>query len=111
MPYALLQNKQGKYVYPSVETVAAAAATKPHVSATDFSIVDTDCPQCYPVSGYSWVILYQKPADPQRAKVLKQIMDWLVTEAQPIAKTVQYVPLPENVQKQAQEVLSQMQSQ
>lgn len=109
MPYALLQNKQGKYLYPSITTVAAAAATKPQVSATDFSIVDTDCPQCYPISGYSWVILYQKPADAQRGKVLRQIMDWLVTKAQPIAKTIRYVPLPENVQKQAQEVLSQMQ--
>lgn len=109
MPYALLQNKQGKYLYPSIDTVAAAAATKPNVSATDFSIVEADCAECYPISGYSWVLLYQKPADPKRGELLKQIMDWLVTKAQPIAKTVSYVPLPENVQTQAQQVLSQMQ--
>jgi phosphate transport system substrate-binding protein len=108
MPYALLQNKQGKYVYPSIVTVAAAAATKPNVSATDFSIVDSNCAKCYPVSGYSWVILYQKPADATRGKLVKGIMNWLVTAAQPIAKTVQYVPLPANVQKQAQQVLSEM---
>jgi phosphate transport system substrate-binding protein len=109
MPYALLQNKAGEYLYPSIDTVAAAAATKPNVSATDFSIVDTDCAECYPISGYSWVILYQKPADPRRGKFLNQIMNWLVTDGQSIAKTVQYVPLPENVKKQAQQVLSQMQ--
>jgi phosphate transport system substrate-binding protein len=109
MPYALLQNKAGKYIYPSVDTVAAAAATKPNVSATDFSIVDTGCAECYPISGYSWVILYKKPTDPQRGKLLNQIMNWLVTEGQPIAKTIQYVPLPENVKKRAQQVLSQMQ--
>jgi phosphate transport system substrate-binding protein len=107
MPYASLQNKAGKYVYPSIDTVAAAAATKP-VSATDFSIVDGDCAECYPISGYSWVVVYKKPADPQRGKLLNQIMNWLVTAGQPIAKTVQYVLLPENVKKQAQEVLSQM---
>ncbi len=109
MPYALLQNKQGKYLYPDIATVAAAAATKPNVSSTDFSIVDSDCAQCYPISGYSWVMLYQKPADAQRGKLLKEIMDWLVTKAQPIAKTVEYVPLPVNVQQQAQNVVSQMQ--
>lgn len=109
MPYALLQNKAGDYLYPSINTVAAAAATKPNVSATDFSIVDTDCAECYPISGYSWVILYKKPADLQRGKLLNQIMNWLVTEGQPIAKTVQYVPLPESVKKQTQQVLSQMQ--
>jgi phosphate transport system substrate-binding protein len=109
MPYALLQNRAGKYLYPSIDTVAAAAATKPNVSATDYSIVDTNCAECYPISGYSWLILYKKPADPRRGKLLNQIMNWLVTEGQPIAKTVQYVPLPENVKKQAQQVLSQMQ--
>ena len=109
MDYAQVQNKAGTYVYPSIETVTAAAATKPNVSATDFSIVDADCPQCYPVSGYSWVMLYQKPQDAARGKQLKEIMTWLATDAQPIAKTVDYVPLPDNVQKQALGVIGQMQ--
>jgi phosphate transport system substrate-binding protein len=109
MPYALLQNKAGKYLYPSINTVAAAAATKPNVSATDFSIVDMDCAECYPISGYSWVILYKNPGDLQRGKLLNQIMNWLVTEGQPIAKTVHYVPLPESIKEQAQQILSQMQ--
>jgi phosphate transport system substrate-binding protein len=108
MAYAQIQNKAGTYVYPSVDTVAAAAATKPSVSATDFSIVDAACAQCYPISGYSWVMLYKSPADPARGKLLKEIMTWLATEAQPIAKTVDYVPLPDNVQKQALNVLGQM---
>jgi phosphate transport system substrate-binding protein len=108
MAYAQVRNKAGKYLYPSVATVAAAAATKPNVSATDFSIVDTACAQCYPVSGYSWVMLYKKPQDPARGNLVKQIMSWLATQAQPIAKTVDYVPLPANVQKQALNVLRQM---
>lgn len=108
MPFAQLQNKAGKYVFPTIATVAAAAATKPNVSATDFSIVDSVCEDCYPISGYSWVLLYEKPHDPARARLIKEIMTWLVTQAQPIAKTVDYVPLPENVQKQALTVIGQM---
>jgi phosphate transport system substrate-binding protein len=109
MAYAQVQNKAGTYVYPSIDTVTAAAATKPNVSATDFSIVDADCPQCYPISGYSWLMLYQKPQDAARGKQLKDIMTWLATDAQPIAKTVDYVPLPDNVQKEALGVIGQMQ--
>jgi len=109
LTYAQVQNKAGTYLYPAVDTVAAAAATKPNVSSTDFSIVDTACAQCYAISGYSWVMLYKTPADPARAKLVKEIMTWLATSAQPIAKTVDYVPLPDNVQKQALSVLSQMQ--
>ncbi|HUZ73083.1 MAG TPA: phosphate ABC transporter substrate-binding protein PstS [Stellaceae bacterium] len=109
MTYAMLQNKDGKYLYPTIPTVRAAAATKPNVSSTDFSIVDTGCAECYPISGYSWVILYKKPADAERAAFVKQIMNWLVTGGQSLAESVDYVPLPPNVQKQAQEVLAQMQ--
>jgi len=108
MTYALLQNKAGKYVYPDLATVAAAAATKTELSPTDFSIVDAAGQDCYPVSGYSWVVLYRAPRDAQRGALVRQIMTWLVAEAQPIAKTVDYVPLPDNVQKQAEEVLGQV---
>ena len=109
MTYALLENKAGKFLYPDIETVAAAAATKPDVSSTDFSIVDASGPDCYPISGYSWVLLYKKPGDPQRGALVKEIMEWLVTAGQPIAKTVDYVPLPANVQQQAETILKQMQ--
>ncbi len=109
MPYALLENQAGKYLYPTIATVAAAAATKPNVSSTDFSIVNAACAECYPVSGYSWVLLYQKPDDPKRAALLKDVMSWLVTAAQPLTATVGYVPLPDDVQQQALHVLGQMQ--
>jgi phosphate transport system substrate-binding protein len=109
MTYALLQNKAGHWVYPSIATVAAAAATKPDVSATNFSIVDSACAECYPISGYSWVVLYQKPSDAERAAIVKPLMSWLVTAAQPIAKTVDYVPLPKNVQETALQVIGEMQ--
>lgn len=108
MPYALLKNKAGKYLYPDIATVAAAAATKPDVTSTNFSIVDSACPDCYPISGYSWVLLYKTPDNAQRGTLVKQIMDWMVTKGQPIAKTIDYVPLPANVQKQAETILDQM---
>lgn len=110
MPYAQVENKTGKYVYPSIETVADAAATKPEVSATDFSIVDASGADSYPISGYSWIMLYEKPSDAARAKLVKQTLEWLVTKGQSVAKSVDYVPLPDNVQKQALKVIAQMQA-
>jgi phosphate transport system substrate-binding protein len=108
MTYARVQNRSGKYVYPSIETVAAAAATKPEVSATDFSIVNAPGANSYPISGYSWIMLYGKPSNPARAKLLLNVMKWLVTKAQVLAKSVHYVPLPHNVQQHALKVISQM---
>ncbi|MGC1342618.1 MAG: phosphate ABC transporter substrate-binding protein PstS [Candidatus Binataceae bacterium] len=110
MTYAQVENKAGTFVYPSIETVADAAASKPGVNATDFSIVDAAGANSYPISGYSWVMLYEKPSDAARAKLVKQTLEWLVTKGQSVAKSVDYVPLPDNVQKQALKVISQMQA-
>jgi len=108
MPAALLENKAGKWVACEPDTVAAAAASKPEVTATNFSIVDAAGENSYPLSGYSWIVVYKKPAD--RAKALYDVLSWLVgTQGQSNAKSVDYVPLPRNVQTAAQATLNQMQ--
>jgi phosphate transport system substrate-binding protein len=110
MPAATLQNRAGKWVACSQDTVAAAAASKPEVSPTNFSIVDAPEANSYPISGYSWIVVYRKPADPNRAKMLYEILSWLVgSQGQANAKSVDYVPLPENVQAAAKRTLNQMQ--
>lgn len=110
MPAATLQNRAGKWVTCSPETVAAAAATKPKVSPTDFSIVDSPGANSYPVSGYSWIVVYKDQSDKNRAKVLYDVLAWLVgPSGQSNAKSVNYVPLPTNVQNAASSTLRQMQ--
>ncbi len=110
MPAALLQNRAGKWVACSTETVAAAAASKPEVTATNFSIVDAAGENSYPISGYSWIVVYKKPADASRAKLLYAVLSWLVGPAgQSNAQSVDYVPLPHNVQDAAAATLKQMQ--
>jgi phosphate transport system substrate-binding protein len=108
MTYAKVENRAGKFVSPSIATVKAAAATKPSVNAQDFSIVNAPGAESYPISGYSWVILYEKQSDAQRGAMTKKLMDWLVTKGQALAEKVDYVPLPPNVQKEALKVLAEM---
>lgn len=108
MSQAMVQNKAGKYSFCTLDHVKVAAATKPNVSATDFSIVDTAAPQAWPISGYSWVVVYRNPTDKARAKMVKDVLTWLVTKGQPIAGTLDYVPLPENVQRTALSTLAKI---
>jgi phosphate transport system substrate-binding protein len=110
MDAALLQNRTGKWVAISPESVAAAAATKPEVSATNFSIVDAAGAGSWPVSGYSWVVVYKDQSNKDRAKTLYDVLSWLVgSDGQSNAKSVDYVPLPRNVQATAQRTLNAMQ--
>ncbi len=108
MQAATLENKAGKWIDCTPGTVAAAAASKPEVSATNFSIVDSSAAGGYPISGYSWVVVYKKPE--ARAKELYNVLSWLVgSQGQENAKSVDYVPLPRNVQDAAAATLRQMQ--
>jgi phosphate transport system substrate-binding protein len=110
MDAAMLQNKAGKWVSVSPESVAAAAASKPEVSATNFSIVDAGGAGSWPISGYSWVVVYKEQPNKDRAKTLFNVLSWLVgSQGQENAKSVDYVPLPHNVQETASHTLNQMQ--
>jgi phosphate transport system substrate-binding protein len=74
--YAAIQNKAGEYVLPSIDSIKAAAAQKPEVSATDFSITDMGGKDSYPIAGYSWIMVWKNQADPARGKQLADMLKW-----------------------------------
>jgi phosphate transport system substrate-binding protein len=65
LPFAALRNQAGTYVTPTAQTVAADAARKPAITPTDFSIVNQPGTASYPISGYSWALVYtRQPSQP-----------------------------------------------
>jgi phosphate transport system substrate-binding protein len=110
MTAAMIENRTGRWVAGTPDTVSAAAATKPEVSSTNYSIVDAPGANSYPIAGYSWVVVYRRPADAARGKALYNVLSWLVgPDGQANAKSVDYVPLPRNIQATALATLHQMQ--
>jgi phosphate transport system substrate-binding protein len=108
MTQASLINSAGKALFCTPRTVQAAAESKPDVTSTDFSIVDRKGDRAWPISGYTWAMLYLEPTDKSRAKLTHDVMEWTVTEGQSIAASVDYVPLPEAVQANAKKSLAQI---
>lgn len=109
MTQAVLENAAGKFVSDSAAGVRIAASTKSNLSAQNFSIVNMKCAGCYPIAGYSWVVVYRRPQDASRAKPLQQVLTWLTgPAAQKTAGDLGYVPLPENVQALARKTLATM---
>jgi len=107
---AAIQNQGGNFVNCALDTVRAAAAAKPQVKASNFSIVNQDGARSYPISGYSWVIVYKSYSDKVRARMIHDVLEYLVSSTtQQVAGSLRYVPLPENVQATAHNVLKEMQ--
>jgi phosphate transport system substrate-binding protein len=108
LPYAFVQNRSGAFVPPFAANVAADASVKQGLSASDFSIVDGPGPQSYPISGYSWALLYARQANSVTGTALVNLVDWLTHAGQPVAGANYYVPLPPAIQGLAQATLKEV---
>lgn len=108
--YCQMQNAAGQWLYPSLQTVAADASQKPNVTATDFSIVNQQGTNSYPISGYSWVLAYADQPNVSKGQTLAKVLDWLTHAGQAQAQTIDYVPLPANIQALARQTIMQITS-
>jgi phosphate transport system substrate-binding protein len=75
-PAAAIRNQAGRYVIPSTQTVAADAAQKPDITPADFSIVNQPGAASYPISGYSWALIYTRQHNQTTGQALVTMLDW-----------------------------------
>ena len=108
LPFAALRNQAGNYVTPSAQTVAAAAAQKPRITPADFSIVNQPGATSYPISGYSWALVYTHQTSQATGQELVTMLDWLTHSGQADAAANGYVPLPAQIQQLARTMLQQI---
>lgn len=108
LPFAAIRNQAGNYVTPSTRTVAAAAAEKPHITPADFSIVNQPGTSSYPISGYSWALVYTHQPSQATGQKLVTMLDWLTHSGQAYAAANGYVPLPPQIQQLAHAMLQQI---
>jgi len=108
LPFAAIRNQAGNYVTPSAQTVAADAAQKPAITPTDFSIVNQPGADSYPISGYSWALIYTHQPNQTRGQALIARLDWLSHAGQAYAAANGYVPLPADIRQLAATMLQQV---
>lgn len=98
IPYAFVQNQKGEYILPSSATISAAASGEIPTD-TRTSITNADAYGAYPISTFTWMIIYKEQNYSDRTKeqaiatldLLKYILS---DEAQNITSEVHYAPLP-----------------
>ncbi len=62
----------------------------------------------YPISGYSWALVYTRQPDQATGQALVAMLDWLTHDGQAYAAANGYVPLPPQVQQLARTMLQQI---
>ena len=97
--FAAVQNAKGEFVKASPESVTNAASAAAASMPADFrvSITNAEGAGAYPISSFTWVLLYETPQDTTKSRVMVDFMKWALTDGQNFATDLGYAPLPKNV--------------
>ncbi|MGQ9845207.1 MAG: phosphate ABC transporter substrate-binding protein PstS [Caldisericia bacterium] len=109
MTYGLIKNKSGNFIQPNLASISKSASVN-IPKDTRVSIVDTDNPEGYPISSFTWIIVYKEQnyggRDLGRAKALVNLLKWMNSEAQDYNEQLLYAKIPAEVQKINEENIS-----
>lgn len=106
LSWTQLQNQDGKFVQPTQEAFAAAAANADWAGAPGMGVVLTNEPgaDSWPVTAASFILIHKKQAKPENGKEVMAFFDWAFKNGGQMAAELDYVPLPEAVTSQIRSV-------
>lgn len=103
IPYASIKNRAGNYIVPTIDNIADAAAgavqdlPSGDASWSSVSIVDADGNNSYPISSFTYLLVYKDQKDKTKGKVLADFIMWAVNDGQKYSSQLMYVPLPDEI--------------
>jgi phosphate transport system substrate-binding protein len=104
LPVAQIKNASGAFVEPSIDSVTAAAAASAASMPDDLRISITNAAgaQAYPISSYTYILVYKDQKDAAKGKALVDFLWWGIHDGEGFAKELQYAPLPADIVKKAE---------
>jgi phosphate transport system substrate-binding protein len=105
---AALRNADGQFVLPSIESTSEAAAGVPLPADFRVSITDAKGKGAYPISAFTYLLVYQDQADAQRGRALVNFLWWAIHEGQKLAPALDYSPLPKPVVQRVEQAVKRI---
>ncbi len=111
MPFAAIKNKSGNFVLPSIESVTESA----NIELPDdmrVSLCDTSAPNGYPISGFTWILVYQDLSQgglsQEKANELAKLLWWMTHDGQKYTKPLHFSPLSETAKEKVEALLEKL---
>ena len=96
MSFAKIKNKSGNYITPNIASTSAAGNVQLPADSKIF-LGNTDAADGYPISGFTWALIYQEQdynnRTQNRAQNLVKLLWWNIHEGQQFCKDLHYAPL------------------
>jgi phosphate transport system substrate-binding protein len=111
LPVADVRNQAENWVQPSAAGTTAAINAFSDELAKDVRTPIVDPPasarDAYPIAGLTFLLIPKEPKNPDKGKLLKEFVEYVVTQGQNQAETLFYAKLPAPLQQQDENLLSQ----
>lgn len=111
LPYAIVKNKSGNFIKPSIKSVTLAADT-PMPEDTRVTITDTDARDGYPISALTWILVYQEQnyggRSASKSRALVKLLNYMITEGQQFCAELLYSPLSPDILKKSKAQLAKI---
>jgi phosphate transport system substrate-binding protein len=101
IPYGTVKNSSGAFVKADLASVSEAASGASKTMPEDFRVSITNAPGAgaYPISSFTWLLLYENPKDKAQAKAMVDFLKWALSDGQKYCGDLGYAPLPASVVK------------
>ena len=108
LPVGQVKNASGNFITPSIDAVTAAASASAGSMPDDLrvSITNAAGPDAYPISSYTYILVYKNQKDAAKGKALVDFLWWGIHDGETFAKDLQYAPLPADIVKRAEAKIS-----
>jgi phosphate transport system substrate-binding protein len=98
LTYAVVKNRSGQWIAPSLSsTVAAAAGGVQKMAQTNdvrVSIAYAPGPTVYPIAGFTYLLVPQNQTDEAKGKALAEFLWWAIHDGQKDAAQLLYAQIP-----------------
>jgi phosphate transport system substrate-binding protein len=100
LKFARMRNKDGRVVEPTLATFGAAGAHADWAAASQNNfyvlLVDEPGADSWPITATTYIIMYKQPSDPAASAQVLKFFKWAYANGDDMARSLTYVPLPDN---------------
>jgi len=99
LAYTKLKNHDGQTVTAGMDSFQATAASADWDHADHFYMILTDQPgaKSWPIENPTFILMHKQPADPAASGSALKFFKWAYDKGDDMAKSLNYIPLPDSV--------------
>jgi len=113
--YAALQNKSGKFVLPTDDTIKAAASSLVNNTPADerISLINAAGDNAYPIINYEYAVINPKQPDKPTADATKKFLTWALSKSggnkSEFLDQVHFIALPPSIVEKSKDQIAKIQ--